>query len=197
MTERPPVRTDPVTALLLAVRLRGRGTASEVATTTAHLVGESAVDLGGALDALVADEWVRRRGEPARLSLRPAGDVALTARLAAETETAGRAELTEAYEAFLPLNRRFLSLVRAHESGVDADGPLAELVGELQPVLDGLRERLARFEGYRGRFARAVGRARDDPGWIASPRRDSIHTVWFELHEHLLATLGRDRTQER
>ena len=26
---------------------------------------------------------------------------------------------------------------------------------------------------------------------------DSVHTIWFEFHEHLLATLGRDRTSER
>jgi hypothetical protein len=26
---------------------------------------------------------------------------------------------------------------------------------------------------------------------------DSYHTVWFELHEDLLATLGRQRSQER
>ena len=35
-----------------------------------------------------------------------------------------------------------------------------------------------------------------DAEWITSPTRDSIHTIWFELHEHLLATLGRDRTTE-
>jgi pyruvate,orthophosphate dikinase len=33
--------------------------------------------------------------------------------------------------------------------------------------------------------------------WIARPTIDSYHTVWFELHEHLLATLGRTRTDER
>jgi hypothetical protein len=28
---------------------------------------------------------------------------------------------------------------------------------------------------------------------VDSPLIDSFHTVWFELHEHLLATLGIER----
>ena len=29
-----------------------------------------------------------------------------------------------------------------------------------------------------------------DPDWFTRPTVDSYHTVWFELHENLLATLG-------
>ena len=29
--------------------------------------------------------------------------------------------------------------------------------------------------------------------FVASPRVDSLHQVWFELHEDLLVTLGRER----
>ena len=32
---------------------------------------------------------------------------------------------------------------------------------------------------------------------LDAPGLDSIHTVWFELHEHLLASLGRARVDER
>ena len=32
--------------------------------------------------------------------------------------------------------------------------------------------------------------------WIAKPTVDSYHGVWFELHEHLLVTLDRDRATE-
>ena len=42
-----------------------------------------------------------------------------------------------------------------------------------------------------------VSEAVDDPAWVDAPGLDSIHTVWFELHEHLLASLGRSRVDER
>ena len=44
---------------------------------------------------------------------------------------------------------------------------------------------------------RILAAAVDDPAWVDAPGLDSIHTVWFELHEHLLASLGRARVDER
>ena len=32
--------------------------------------------------------------------------------------------------------------------------------------------------------------------WFTKPTIDSYHTVWFELHENLLATLGIERGKE-
>jgi hypothetical protein len=32
--------------------------------------------------------------------------------------------------------------------------------------------------------------------WLTKPIMPSYHTVWFELHEDLLATLGIDRASE-
>ena len=32
--------------------------------------------------------------------------------------------------------------------------------------------------------------------WFDKPLTDSYHTVWFELHEDLLATLGLERATE-
>jgi pyruvate,orthophosphate dikinase len=32
--------------------------------------------------------------------------------------------------------------------------------------------------------------------YIASPRIDSYHTVWFELHEDLILLAGRTREEE-
>ena len=36
-----------------------------------------------------------------------------------------------------------------------------------------------------------------DRDWFTKPTIDSYHTVWFELHEDLLATLGLERSSER
>jgi hypothetical protein len=35
-----------------------------------------------------------------------------------------------------------------------------------------------------------------DKEWFTGPLVDSYHTVWFELHEDLMATLGLERATE-
>ena len=35
-----------------------------------------------------------------------------------------------------------------------------------------------------------------DLSMLASPMKDSYHTVWFEFHEELIALSGRDRAEE-
>ena len=53
---------------------------------------------------------------------------------------------------------------------------------------------LPRFAGSSERYAAALDRAaRGEHAWVAQPKIDSCHTVWMELHEDLLATLGLDR----
>ena len=43
----------------------------------------------------------------------------------------------------------------------------------------------------------AVERARAGDGrYVASPRVDSYHGIWFELHEDLIALAGRTRAAE-
>ena len=37
---------------------------------------------------------------------------------------------------------------------------------------------------------------RGETDWLTKPIIDSYHTVWFELHEDLLATLGLERGHE-
>jgi hypothetical protein len=131
-----------------------------------------------------------------RQSLTPTGEAELRALLAAETDVVGRAELTTAYEAFLPLNHEFLSVITAPK-GRQRRAKLEQLTLRLVPVLTSLIGRLGRFDGYRARFDRALANAEQDSAWIDSPGLDSVHTIWFELHEHLLATLGLTRTAER
>jgi hypothetical protein len=68
------------------------------------------------------------------------------------------------------------------------------LVQRLDPLLDALGRYDERFAGYRERFAAALGAI--DEGrheLVSSPTADSVHTIWFEFHEDLLRTLGRER----
>lgn len=189
--------TDPDIALLLAVRLRSRGTTDAVGETWWGLASGPVPNVDEALHAAAARGRVRARGEEPRWSLTPAGAAELATRLAHETDAVGRAELAAAYEDFLPHNRDFLAVCVAWSDGLATVADVAGLVDEVVPILDSLVERLARFEGYRDRFAAALSRADSDGRWVDDPGLDSVHTIWFELHEHLLATLGRDRTQER
>jgi pyruvate,orthophosphate dikinase len=38
--------------------------------------------------------------------------------------------------------------------------------------------------------------AAGDHSMLASPLKDSYHTVWFEYHEEMIALTGRDRATE-
>ncbi len=182
---------------LLAVRLRSRGDAEAIQATVADLTGDAAVDVSNPLVTAVAEGQIRVRGEEGRRSLTSAGEAELAALLAADTDAAGRADVVAAYEVFLPLNRRFLAACVAWQEDRVGLDILVVLVNELGPILDAITEVRSRFGSYRLRFESALTAAVDDPAWVDSPSLDSVHTIWFELHEHLLATIGRDRTEER
>lgn len=68
------------------------------------------------------------------------------------------------------------------------------LVQRLDPLLDALSRHDERFAGYRQRFAAALsGIDKGRHELVSSPIADSVHTIWFEFHEDLLRTLGRER----
>jgi pyruvate, orthophosphate dikinase len=74
---------------------------------------------------------------------------------------------------------------------------LAALHAEAAEWLTPLSTELRRFAVYRARLARAVDLARGgDQRFVASPRVDSYHSVWFELHEDLIRLAGRLRSEE-
>jgi pyruvate,orthophosphate dikinase len=53
---------------------------------------------------------------------------------------------------------------------------------------------IPRFATYRSRLARSLDLARGgDQRYVASPRVDSYHSVWFELHEDLIRLAGKKR----
>ena len=54
-----------------------------------------------------------------------------------------------------------------------------------------------RLATYRLRLGRALDQARaGDQRYVASPRVDSYHGIWFELHEDLIQLAGRSRADE-
>ncbi len=123
--------------------------------------------------------------------------------------------VSECYQRFLLLNPDLLSictdfqvrLVAATEVVNDHLDPvwdslvlarLADLHQQAVPLADQLAMGLGRFEGYSSRLRHAFERIEQGKTeWLTGPRIDSYHTVWFELHEDFLATLGRRRSDER
>ena len=134
-------------------------------------------------------------------------------RLEAELEEAGaRAEVTAAHGAFVTLNARFLTAVTNWQIRPERTDPLAandhtdwrwdervlDDLHRLERQLGSLGQQLAaaleRFSGYSERYAAALAKVdRGERAWVDQARADSCHTVWMELHEDLLATLGLGR----
>ena len=115
-----------------------------------------------------------------------------------------------AYERFLPLNRELLRICsdwQVRPGGVPNDHRDARYDWV---VLDRLqRARRARSAPIVSRLGRTVDAIRaatgrgcacarervegGDPEWLTSPRLDSYHTVWMQMHEDLLLAIGGDR----
>jgi hypothetical protein len=116
-----------------------------------------------------------------------------------------------AYERFLPLNRELLRVCsdwQVRPGGIPNDhrdprydwsvlDRLRSLDERIGPVASRLGRTIDRFAAYRPRLRAALDRV--DAGeteWLTSPRLDSYHTVWMQLHEDLLLALGADRSTE-
>lgn len=125
--------------------------------------------------------------------------------LAAELGATGARDVVQdVLDGFGPLNdlvagactRWQLTEMGLSEPPADLEQVLADLACAADGLV-GIEARLnaglARFAGYHHRFTAAVQRSHQDTAWISGTDRNSAHRVWFELHEDLLATLGRPR----
>ena len=201
----------PELLVLHAVRVKGMA-------DTAAVAERFALDRVLVEDLLLDYEafgWVSRvhLADVDGWALRAAGRIENERRLAAELDQTGtRSEIIAAHEAFLGLNSRFLAAVTSWQVRPIPTDPLAAndhsdafwdkqvlddlhvLARGLRPVGEHLTATLERFAGYPERYAVALDRVdRGERFWVAQPKIDSCHTVWMELHEDLLATLGLER----
>ena len=135
----------------------------------------------------------------------------------AELEATGQAHVVAgAYRRFLDLNVMLLTactdwqlrsdapagtqLLNTHSDAEYDRAVVRRLVSideRIQPVVADLAGVLARFGRYGERLSAA--RSRVEAGaheWFTGAMVESYHTVWFELHEDLLVTLGIERSSE-
>jgi hypothetical protein len=122
--------------------------------------------------------------------------------LAAEQRSLDTEAVRSVYERFLAANGPFKTLNSKWQSA-DEDGrwelvgELADLVGRVDPVLRRTCEHLPRFGGYDARLKDALAKVEaGEFDWVTSVKLDSLHTVWMELHEDYLQTLGISREEE-
>jgi hypothetical protein len=116
-----------------------------------------------------------------------------------------------AYERFLPLNRELLRICsdwQVRPGGIPNDHKdprydwsvidrLQALDERVAPVVSRLGRAVERFAGYRPRLRAALKQIDDGAvEWLTSPRCDSYHTVWMQMHEDLLLAIGGDRAHE-
>jgi hypothetical protein len=83
---------------------------------------------------------------------------------------------------------------KAHDAAViDRLGGLHE---QAESILERLTGKLPRLRYYADKLLAALEAAEDgNHEWVSDIRRDSYHTVWFELHEELLRIMGREREE--
>jgi hypothetical protein len=203
--------SSPDLLVLHGLRVKGMADAATVAerfVLDRELVDELLLDYE-------AFGWSTRVGfaDVSGWALTTAGRAENERRLAAELDQTGtRSAVVAAHEVFSVLNSRFLAAVTDWQIRPKPTDPLAandhtdsrwddyvlDDLGDLErgvrPVCEQLTAALERFAGYPERYAAALGRAASgERAWIAQPKIDSCHTVWMELHEDLLATLGLER----
>jgi DNA-binding MarR family transcriptional regulator len=188
--------TVPELALLMALRVRGRADAAQLARAVGCGVDDARAALAAAAErGLVAP--VGSATETHAVTLTDAGRAALATLLA--EEALDRAALATLYERFLAADRELKSAITAWQLApegqkVAARAPVMAIAASAGGVARALAEALPRLAPYAHRIADAAAAiTTGDPQFVASPRVDSLHQVWFELHEDLLATLGRSR----
>jgi hypothetical protein len=207
-----PPPPDPRLLVLHGLQLKGNAPAPALADT----VDLPLAEVERELRALAAEGLVvERTSPPAGWGLTPAGRETVSRLVAAEVDAAGaRPAVADAYHRFRALNAAVLDAcsrwqVRdvagspvlndhrdaAYDAGLVAD--LARIQRRADPVVDDLAGTLARYRAYGPRLRRAVQRVEAGDGeWFTKPSLPSYHSVWFELHEDLLSTLGLDRSAE-
>ncbi|MFV2178131.1 transcriptional regulator [Actinomadura sp. LOL_016] len=185
------------TDLLVLHTLRCVGVAGAARLAEAAAVPEPDVE-SELIDLAVAGLVTRLPGEFGGWSLTGPGRAADAARIRDELDAAGaRPVVTRAYGDFLVLNPELLDLFTAWQLRPDDRSRVLAALADFHLRADAVCAELAgallRFQRYRDRLARALARARAGAVEYVTDDLASYHTVWFQLHEDLLVTLGIPR----
>lgn len=192
--------------VLHAVRLAGfanTGAVADRVDSPTHLVGNALRDLegGGLIEHMRFSDtggWILteagrlRDGELLRQELENSGAGPVLWSTIESFERSANARLVR-----VVTDWQLHSAAERMDSVVEVMRELTDLADDLHGLMVDLVGLLPRFGRYPRQFSAAVARARaGDHEWVAGVGRLSGHTVWAELHQDLLSSLGRDRSAD-
>ena len=204
----PDSGTASAESMIRLLSIKGFAT-PDAAAAALDTTEESAAAL---LDQMTADGLISMMGS--MFSLSDDGKSVAAEYLAADREEWGAERASAGLDGFLPLDQRMKVIVTAWQmmevdgapvlnDHTDADydaavlADLAALHVDASAWLADLHDELPRLASYSARLGRAADLVESgDHDYIASPRLDSYHNVWFELHEDLILLAGRTREDE-
>jgi hypothetical protein len=120
-------------------------------------------------------------------------------------------EIDKLFDGFLPINRRLRDVCSAWQTRPDGtpndhtdhghDDAVRERLDEVHSAIGPILRRLSALDpalsSYRPRLQEALDKFDHGEGaWLTSPLMDSYHTVWMQLHQHLILLLGLTRAED-
>ncbi len=189
--------------VLHALRVRGFASPEQIAEASGLETGT----VSSVLDRTTGHGHTRQRqGRISGYSLTPAGKARHVLLLGDSLSAHDASVISAAYQSFLGPNQALKQLItdwQLHPGQADAAvtagtaDRLAAVQADAVIILDQLGTVAPRFARYRGRLAAALAAFQGGDGdALAKPMTGSYHDVWMELHEDLLATLSRARTDD-
>jgi hypothetical protein len=205
-------QSEPRFLVLHGLRLKGFAEAAPVADGAGLDAGEAEEHLR----ALAGEGLVSRRdGRVSGWALTSDGRAEHRRLVTDELDASGaKAVVDDAYRRFRAVNPELLAVCTAWQLRPEGEVQvvndhgdpeydrqvverLAAVDQSVRPITDDLSGQLDRYGRYGTRLQAALDKLRaGDTEWFTKPIIDSYHTVWFELHEDLLCTLGLERSAE-
>lgn len=106
-------------------------------------------------------------------------------------------DVTGWYERFEVINAQFIKAVsewQTSDGDARAQERMVRIVEKMIRNLGEIAPRIPRYQGYADRFERSMAAAdRGEKDFVCNPTVDSMHNIWFEFHEDILAVIGRPR----
>ena len=183
---------DPAFLVLNGVHLKKMATAAEIAAAVGVSESVATAELADA----IGKGWVM--DFDGRLLVAPEGTALVHERYRELYHGLREGRAVNAwYERFETLNDQFIKAVsdwQTSDNDAKALSKVVRVVERLVKALDDIQPTLPRYQTYARRFTDAIGLI--DQGktdFVCGPTVDSVHTIWFELHEDILSVIGRPR----
>jgi hypothetical protein len=189
---------DPYQLTVHTLTLRQLGTAEQLAEVT----GQPLAEVEAGLSKAVAEGAVIAAKD--KYMITPAGrsvlEDAYPVAFAAIRESAEVREAMDAFES--GVNKQVLALTtewQTREAGADDMAIIDKLARVHEKTAKVLRPLVSAdplVDRFLDRIGEALTRAEGgETDYVSGVRVDSVHTVWFQMHEHLLRLTGRERPE--